>query len=244
MMRQTWSLITTPLFPLCFASTLLVFDPLIRIATLFGKEATWRAYTLLNKALVFSIKLTGARFDIDSTNFPKDTDEPLIFACNHQTMLDMPILFTILSAHRPIFISKQELGKFYPSISVGLRSLGACLINRKNAKQSLSLIREHGKKQVSTIVFPEGTRAPRGELGKFHRSGLDTLEKASGMKVVGVLMMGQADILNTPKKIIKRNVEIKICFSEALEADKGSLKSGVTEAYEKWARKTLPTLST
>jgi len=81
----------------------------------------------------------------------------------------------------PKFVSKIELGKGIPSISYNLRHGGSVLIDRKNAKQSLSAIQEMGKyieqHKRSVVIFPEGTRSRTGIPKSFAENGLKILCK-------------------------------------------------------------------
>jgi len=177
------------------------------------------------------------KLDVDCSNFPEPADGPFLFVSNHQSMFDMPLIYSLLSKHYPTFVSKKELGKNYPSISYGLRALGSCLIDRKNAKQSISLLKKHSEKGISTIVFPEGTRAPEGSLIKYRRSGIETLLETGELKTVAVLMLGQGRILRKTGQAVERNVKVQVAFSEPISGNE------VTAQCEKWAKEKLAELA-
>ena len=78
------------------------------------------------------------------------------------------------------FISKKELGKGIPSISFNLRNGVQFLLIVKNQKKllnQLKLLQKKSQKKYSVVIFPEGTRSKKGEMKKFHASGLKTLMK-------------------------------------------------------------------
>ncbi len=81
----------------------------------------------------------------------------------------------------PKFISKKELGKGIPSVSYNLRHGGSVLIDRKDAKQSLTAIKNVAeyinKNNYSVVIFPEGTRSKNGEPRPFSLNGLKMLYK-------------------------------------------------------------------
>jgi 1-acyl-sn-glycerol-3-phosphate acyltransferase len=104
-----------------------------------------------------------------------------IIVSNHQSMFDLPLLYVTLKTLRPRYISKVELGKWIPGISVCLRITGAALIDRNNGRQAIAEIIHLAKRALaqnfSVLIFPEGTRARRGEMKSFRENGLKTLLK-------------------------------------------------------------------
>ena len=110
------------------------------------------------------------------------TDRPIIFAANHQSMYDIPSLIWFLRRHHAKFISKIELTKGIPSISINLRVGGGANIDRKDNKQAISEIIKLGRRMKennwSTVIFPEGTRAKDGQVKTFQFGGVATLLKA------------------------------------------------------------------
>lgn len=109
------------------------------------------------------------------------TDRPIIFAANHQSMFDIPGLIWFLRKYHAKFISKIELAKGIPSISINLRIGGGANINRKDNKQAISEIIKLGKRMKennwSTVIFPEGTRAKDGQVKPFQFGGIATILK-------------------------------------------------------------------
>ena len=78
-------------------------------------------------------------------------------------------------------IPKKELGKGIPSVSYNLRHGGSVLIDRKDPKQAVPLIKGLSeyieKNQRSAVIFPEGTRSKTGKPKEFAQSGLKILCK-------------------------------------------------------------------
>jgi 1-acyl-sn-glycerol-3-phosphate acyltransferase len=108
-------------------------------------------------------------------------NKPLILVCNHQSMHDIiPIIWFLRNVH-PKFISKKELGKGIPSVSLNLRIGGSALIDRKDGKQALAEIKKAGEYINSTnrsmVIFPEGTRSKTGKPKEFATNGLKMLYK-------------------------------------------------------------------
>jgi 1-acyl-sn-glycerol-3-phosphate acyltransferase len=106
-------------------------------------------------------------------------------------MFDIVILGSVLFSNFPKYISKRSLGRWIPTVSYNLREGGHVLIDRSDAPAALAGIRDLGRRvragRCSAMIFPEGTRARAGELGRFKPAGtLALLEEAPDTPVVPV----------------------------------------------------------
>lgn len=176
------SWLCTPLYVVVFISLLCVFHVVQVIASVFGRGAQKWALDMMNICIVWNIRiLAGARFSyIGKPTLP--AGRSIILVSNHQSMYDIPMMMWACRSREIGFISKKELGKWIPSISLALRTLGSVLIDRKDAKASLRAIGEFGGMKEHTqqvaAIFPEGTRARDGVMKAFRPSGFLTLIKA------------------------------------------------------------------
>jgi 1-acyl-sn-glycerol-3-phosphate acyltransferase len=98
-------------------------------------------------------------------------------------MFDIPILGSLLFTNFPKYVSKRELARWIPSISYNLRRGGNALIDRGDRESAIRAIRELGERVrargVSAVIYPEGTRARRGELRPFKPAGTVALLQAA-----------------------------------------------------------------
>ena len=169
------------IYYLLFGSTLVIFHVIQWICfNLFGYEAHKKSADGLLLFLVLNTYMLGTRYKFTGLDkLPKDI--PLIIASNHQSWYDIIALGWSLRKVHPKFVSKIELGKGIPSISYNLRHGGSVLIDRKNAKQSISAIQEMGKyiekHKRSVVIFPEGTRSRTAVPRPFAVNGLKILCK-------------------------------------------------------------------
>jgi len=171
-----------------FGAILLVFDVAQRIARLFGQRPQEYVAGALQVALVWSFRLCNTRLLVERAPGVRPWTSYIVVS-NHQSMFDIPILGALLFSNFPKYVSKRELGRGIPSVSYNLRRGGHVLIDRADAPAAVSAIGALGRQvragRVSATIFPEGTRARRGELGAFRRAGLMTLlEEAPGTPVV------------------------------------------------------------
>jgi len=107
--------------------------------------------------------------------------KPLIFVSNHQSIYDIVGFIWLFRKYHPKFVSKIELGTGIPSISFNLKYGGSVLIDRKNPKQALPVLKQMGEyieaNNRSTIIFPEGTRTKNGSPKTFAPNGVKILCK-------------------------------------------------------------------
>jgi 1-acyl-sn-glycerol-3-phosphate acyltransferase len=159
--------------------------------------------------------------------------EPYVFFANHQSALDIPVLFTGLA--RPLcFIAKKELFAI-PFFGWGMAGMGHVSIDRssaRKARESLSSGVERLKKNsFSLILFPEGTRSADGTLGEF-KQGSFSLALDAGVTVVPVALRKTSERL--PKKSLLVNpgpVYVDICDPLVPAGmEKGTLADRVKEA--------------
>ena len=169
------------LYAIVFLFWLLIFHPVQLVCYhLFGYNAHRMSVAVLNFFLLRTSHILGTTYNLTGReNLPEN--KPLILVCNHQSMHDIiPIIWFLRKVH-PKFISKKELGKGIPSVSLNLRIGGSALIDRKDGKQALTEIKKAGEYINSTnrtmVIFPEGTRSKTGKPKEFATNGLKMLYK-------------------------------------------------------------------
>ncbi len=122
-----------------------------------------------------------------------------VFIVNHQSYFDIPVLYAGLP-YALSFIAKKELF-FIPFFGWGIAAIGHIWIDRENARAARSSISRAiamlKRKNISLVLFPEGTRSMTGEVGSFRR-GSFTVALEAMVPVIPVSIRGTRDIL--PKK--------------------------------------------
>lgn len=166
---------------LTFGMLLCIFHPIQWIClNWFGYEAHKKSVAVLNFFLVRNTHLLGTSYDFQNRE-KLPVGVPLIIVANHQSLYDIPAIIWFMRKWHPKFISKKELGKGIPSVSYNLRHGGSVLIDRKDAKQSLTQIKIMAeyieKHNRSAVIFPEGTRSKNGIPKKFSENGVKILCK-------------------------------------------------------------------
>ena len=168
-------------FYLCFGLCLVIFHPIQWVCfTIFGYQAHKKSVDYLNFFLTKCTNILGTRYTFENRDtIPKNV--PIIFVSNHQSLYDIVGIIWYLRRFHAKFVSKKELGKGIPSVSYNLRHGGSILIDRKDPKQAIPLIKEMSeyieKHKRSAVIFPEGTRSKDGKPKEFAQSGLKILCK-------------------------------------------------------------------
>lgn len=169
------------LYYLCFGLCLVVFHPIQWVCfNAFGYQAHKKSVDYLNLFLVRCTNLLGTSYKFENiASIPKNV--PLIIVANHQSLYDIVAIIWYLRDYHCKFVSKKELGKGIPSVSYNLNHGGSVLIDRKDPKQAIPLIKnlsEYIEKNTrSAVIFPEGTRSKNGSPKPFAQSGLKILCK-------------------------------------------------------------------
>ncbi|WP_418264413.1 lysophospholipid acyltransferase family protein [Flavobacterium faecale] len=169
------------IYYLLFGLVLVIFHPIQWICLrIFGYQAHKKSVDYLNFLLLKCTNLVGTRYTITNREaIPQGV--PLIFVANHQSMYDIIAMIWFLRRFHCKFVSKKELGSGIPSVSFNLRHGGSVLIDRKDPKQAIPVIKGLSEyieqNNRSAVIFPEGTRSKTGKPKEFAQSGLKILCK-------------------------------------------------------------------
>jgi 1-acyl-sn-glycerol-3-phosphate acyltransferase len=138
------------------------------------------------------LKTTGVRVRVTGLE-QLDPSRSYIFAANHQSIYDIPILFVSLPFQLRI-IAKESLGRI-PFMGWHLQRTGHVLVDRSKPgaaimKKMARLVRE----QHSLIVFPEGTRSTDGTVARF-KGGSFLIALEAGLPVVPISIQGSRHVM-------------------------------------------------
>jgi 1-acyl-sn-glycerol-3-phosphate acyltransferase len=120
---------------------------------------------------------------------------PAVYAANHSSALDIPIVF----GHLPVdfrIIHKRSL-RFLPLLGQAMWAAGHIAIDRGQpfrARRSLDSAAERIRAGTSVVVFPEGTRSPDATVRRFKR-GSFALALDAGVPVVPVSLVGVKEVV-------------------------------------------------
>lgn len=141
-----------------------------------------------------------------------------IFASNHSSLFDIPVLFAVLPGFLSI-VYKKELQKV-PVFGLGMKHTPFVPIDRSNARSaydSLKLAAEILKNGYSLIIYPEGTRSSDGRLQEFKR-GAFLLANMTDSEVVPVTLIGTNCIIKKGRKAFNTGT-VEVHFGVPLHLD-------------------------
>ena len=166
---------------LLFVVVLIIFHPIQWVClNIFGYQAHKKSVDYLNFFLLRIGHLLGNTYEVKNRELIPE-GVPLIIVANHQSLYDIVGIIWFLRKFHPKFVSKVELAKGIPSVSYNLRYGGSIVIDRKDPKQAIPLIKNLAQyievHKRSAVIFPEGTRSRTGKPKEFSQTGLKILCK-------------------------------------------------------------------
>ncbi len=166
-----------------------------------AKRSVWYAFVRSFVRNLF-FKTMGGLTTVGEENIP--LGGAMIFAPNHLSHLDPPIIACSQNRRQLTFMSKQEMFKI-PVLGQLIRSLGAFPIRRgesdtESIRKAISLLDE-GR---AILIFPEGTRGDGVTFQPVNR-GVAMLAKRTGALVQPVGIIGTNIVLPKGKTKLKRH---------------------------------------
>lgn len=142
--------------------------------------------------------LSGARLEV--RRMPPVPDGPVIFVSNHESALDIWVLFAALPRGFR-FLAKRELFRI-PIFGWYLTVGGHVPVDRGNRAQAVAALRkaaEAVRAGTSLAIYAEGTRSRDGRVQPF-KKGPFVLAMEAGVPVIPVAISGSGAV--TPKDAI------------------------------------------
>jgi 1-acyl-sn-glycerol-3-phosphate acyltransferase len=108
--------------------------------------------------------------------------QPCIVLCKHQSAWETFALQTVFPPQ--VWVLKREL-LWLPFFGWGLALTSPIAINRGKGKEAIKQLLAQGKERLAqgfcVVIFPEGTRMPYGEGGKYKIGGALLAESTGGL---------------------------------------------------------------
>jgi len=209
----------------------IVYSLTIFVCALVTRKLARKLARLWNRHV---LALGGVRIRVEGAD-KLDGGERYVFMSNHQSALDIPIIYVGLS-EQISFIAKKELFMI-PLFGWGMWALGHISIDRENARKAhasiIKAVQRLNKENVSLVLFPEGTRSKNGKVLNFKTASF-TLALQAGVKLVPVAITGAIDRL-PPKsgRIMPGAVKLSVGDPIAVEELRGMNKGEICEMVRK-----------
>lgn len=158
------------------------------------------------------------------------TDGPVIFAPNHQSFLDAPLVVTHLSSatlRNTYFYAKKDhvRGAFMRMLA---RNHNVVIMDMRTLKDSIRTLGQVLADGKNLVIFPEGTRTRTGQVGVFKKT-FAILAREIGVPVVPVCIEGAYEAWPRTKKLPRRH-KVTVTYLPPVSPSAG-------ESYEELAER-------
>lgn len=147
-------------------------------------------------------------------------DRAYVYMSNHQSHLDIPMMYASLPSPTIRMLGKTELFRI-PLWGYGLRMAEFIEVDRSDhakAVKSIAHAAELVRDGVSIWLAPEGTRSRTGKIGKLKKGGFH-LAHETGTPIVPVAIAGTIGILPRGAKVMKSGQPVDVTIGEPIQAD-------------------------
>lgn len=191
---------------LCFVA----FVPLI-ICKLILPKRTYRK--LMKYCAIFwgrtVVLTTGSKVDLQGKEkLPEGMN--ICFVSNHQGMFDIPLVLGFVPKQAG-FIAKKELFKI-PVLSWWMKEIPCVFIDRTSARKAMESFKKTAeviKSGHPMVIFPEGTRSRKDEMGTFHL-GSFRLPAMAGATIVPLAIKNSWRAYEIDKRIHSVDLKLRI----------------------------------
>jgi 1-acyl-sn-glycerol-3-phosphate acyltransferase len=160
-----------------------LFGDTERILHNFARFWSW----MIMKTIVSPVKVTGLE--------KIDTTKPYVYAVNHASALDIPVLYVNLPFQFRIAFKKELLS--YPIVGWHLKRSGQICVDQQNPAGSIGSIRSALKSLragTPLVIYPEGGRTPDGQIKPFLPGAFFLAIKAN-VDIVPIALIGTFELL-------------------------------------------------
>ncbi|MCB2036875.1 MAG: 1-acyl-sn-glycerol-3-phosphate acyltransferase [Ottowia sp.] len=178
-LHMLWMVITV----IPWATLVVVVSPFMSQRRVYWLCAAWLRTAVRGGEIILGIRnrITGME------NLPQGEGDPAVLLVKHQSTWET-FLMPAIMPHPLAYVFKRELLRI-PFFGWAIGRLDMIHIDRSKGSEAFNKVVQQGKRLtrqgVWVIMFPEGTRIPRGEKGKY-RSGGTRLAIECGAPVVPI----------------------------------------------------------
>jgi len=190
-MRAIWAL-RSSVFILWMAATVVPWATLMLLLSIFwrGEKLYWPTMRWLRMAVWGARVICGVKYRVHGIErLPTRSDRlsAVVLAAKHQSTWET-FAYPALMPHPLAYVFKREL-LYVPFFGWAMGRLDMIHIDRSKRAEAWNKVAAQGKRLAAegiwVIMFPEGTRTPRGEQG-IYKSGASRLAIATGVPIVPV----------------------------------------------------------
>ena len=190
-MRWLWAL-RSLLFMLWMVATVVPWALAVLLISVFGRGARvyWACAGWLRVAIWGARVICGVRYRVHGMHHlpsAADARSAVLLASKHQSTWET-FAYPTLMSHPLAYVFKREL-LYVPFFGWAMARMDMIHIDRSKRAEAWAKVAAQGRRLFAqgtwVIMFPEGTRAPRGGQGQY-KSGASRLAIAAGVPIVPI----------------------------------------------------------
>jgi 1-acyl-sn-glycerol-3-phosphate acyltransferase len=190
-MRAVWAL-RSALYVVWLAVTVVPWALAVLVLSVFvrGAPVYWACVGWLRVAVLGARWICGVRWRVlglENVPTAADAKRAVLLAPKHQSTWET-FAFPVLMPHPLAYVFKREL-LYIPFFGWAMARLDMIHIDRSKRAEAWNKVAEQGRRLFAqgiwVIMFPEGTRTPRGSQGVY-KSGASRLAVAAGVPIVPI----------------------------------------------------------
>jgi 1-acyl-sn-glycerol-3-phosphate acyltransferase len=166
-----------------WAFLIFIVSPWIRGIPLYEMAVRWLRWMIDASRLLLGIRTRVAGME----NLPRDKRAGAILLVKHQSTYET-FLMPVLMPHPLAYVFKREL-IYLPFFGWAIARLDMIHIDRGQRAQAFGKVITQGRRLLDqgiwVIMFPEGTRIPRGQRGRY-KTGGTRLAVETGVPVIPI----------------------------------------------------------
>ena len=143
-----------------------------------------------------------------------------VYMSNHQSHLDIPMLYATLPSPTIRMLGKKELFQI-PLWGRGLRAAEFIEVDRSNHARAVQSIEQAARlirDGVSIYLAPEGTRSRDGRIGKLKKGGFH-LALDTNTPIVPAAIRGTIDILPRGGKVMQKGKRVDVTIGAPIPVE-------------------------
>lgn len=169
------------------------------------------------------VALTRMRLTVEGREHVP-TDRPFVYMSNHQSHLDIPVLYATVPAPTLRMVAKAELFKI-PMWRRPLTAADFVEVDRSDRTQALASMRRAEdaiRRGVSIWIAPEGTRSKTGEIGALKKGGFH-MAMHTGTPILPVSIQGTRAALPSGSIFIQPDCPVRVVFGHPIPVEDRSI---------------------
>lgn len=161
------------------------------------------------------------------------TDRSYVYMSNHQSHIDIPVLYATMPSPTVRMVTKKELFRV-PFWGRAMKGAGMIVIDRSSREKAIASLRAAGEQfasGVSVWIAPEGTRSEDGTIGSLKKGGF-RLALETGTPILPVAISGTRNVLPKGTLRMAYDVPVRVIFGAPIEVEGRTVKSLIEEVAQ------------